>query len=354
MAEYTKKLLITLAILVGIIFLLAIIYYVLPHFTPFFVAFLFALLLEPLNQRLMTRFKIKRSIATNITYFLFLGLTGILCYILIVKIVKEIFDLVRTIQQNIPQIQNWFLYIYNQTQDFIKLLPPELTIQINNAYEKFINQLSNLNLITTIGSSTYSIGKAIPNIFIAVILFLISLYLISLNLVSIQDKFYSYFKPGSKDKLGRVLTDLKTATIGFIQAQLILSSITYLMSLVGLLVLNVRYALAIALVIVMVDILPIAGTGLVLIPWAIFSIVSGNTFLAVGLVVLYILITVIRRIVEPKVLGHRIGLGTLSTLISIWVGFKTLGVIGLFAGPLLLILGKALIKAEVIQSKIKI
>ncbi|MDD2234271.1 MAG: sporulation integral membrane protein YtvI [Desulfitobacteriaceae bacterium] len=354
MGDFIKKLLIILVTIISIILIPLFIYYVLPHFMPFIIALFFALLLEPLIQQFMSRLKIKRLAAANLAYFLFLGLLGLFGYTVIVKIVTEIFDLIRNIQVNIPQIQNWVLYLYLQTQDFIRLLPPEIAVQINNACTNFINQLSNLNLITAVGGTAYDIGKAIPNFFFSTLLFLISLYLISLNLINIQDKFYSYFKSSSKVKISKVLTDLKFATIGFIQAQIILSSITFIVSLAGLLILHVKYASAIALVIVLVDMLPILGTGAVLIPWAVFSLVTGKTFLAVGLVILYIVITIIRRIIEPKILGDRIGLGPLSTLISIWVGFKVLGILGVFIVPLLLILAKALVKAEVIQSKIKI
>jgi predicted PurR-regulated permease PerM len=64
--------------------------------------------------------------------------------------------------------------------------------------------------------------------------------------------------------------------------------------------------------------------------------------------------TVVRRIIEPKILGERIGLSALATLIAIWVGFKTLGILGVFLGPLLLILYKALVKAKVIRYRLKI
>ncbi|MCL5290826.1 MAG: sporulation integral membrane protein YtvI [Bacillota bacterium] len=354
MTEFTKKLWITLGTLIAIVLILLAVYYVLPHLMPFFVALLFALLLEPLNQRLMTWFKIKRCFAVNITFFLFLGLTIVLSYFVIVKIVTELFNLVRTIHQNIPEIQEWFHHIHTEVQDIIKLLPPELTFQINNAYQNFTDRLAQLDLLTAIGSLTYSISTAIPYFFIITLIFFISLYLISINLIDIQNKFFSYFEPKSKEKLSVVLSELRVATIGFFQAQVILSSITYVMSLIGLFILDVKHAFAIALVVLIVDILPILGVGSALIPWATFSLASGDTFLAVGLVILFVIITVVRRIVEPKVLGDRIGLGTLPTLISIWVGFKLLGVAGVLIGPLLLILIKALIKAGVFPNKIKI
>jgi predicted PurR-regulated permease PerM len=112
--------------------------------------------------------------------------------------------------------------------------------------------------------------------------------------------------------------------------------------------------LALALLIIIVDILPILGTGSVLVPWGIFSITQGYMFRGVGLIILFITITVLRRIIEPKILGERIGLGALATLISIWVGFKVLGVLGIFLAPLVVILYKALVKAKVIRYRLRI
>lgn len=354
MIDFIKKVIITLLTILGFILVPIVFYYVLPHFMPFILAFLVALLLEPLNQKLVKWLKVKRIFAANLSYFMFLGSIGVVAYFIVVRIITEVFDLIRTIERNIPYIQNWFFHLYTQTQDFIRLLPPELSTQINNAYDRFTTELANLNLISTIGSYTYSISTAIPNFFFLTLLFFISLYLIAINLTRIQERFYSYFKPSSKQKLSVVLTDLRTATIGFLQAQMILSTITYLISAFGLIFLGVKYALAIALLIVIVDILPILGTGSVLFPWAVFTFTRGNTFLAIGLVILFMIIVIVRRVIEPKVLGERIGLSALATLISIWVGFKVLGVVGIFLGPLLLILIKALVKARVIQYRFKI
>ncbi|MEL7657956.1 MAG: AI-2E family transporter, partial [Bacillota bacterium] len=134
----------------------------------------------------------------------------------------------------------------------------------------------------------------------------------------------------------------------------VLSTFTYIVSLGGLLILDMRYALVLALLIVIVDILPILGTGSVLVPWGIVLITLGDIFSGLGLILLFIVITVLRKIIEPKILGERIGLGPLSTLISIWVGFKVMGVLGVFLAPLLIIFYKALVKAKVIQYRFSI
>lgn len=354
MKEYIKKVAVTLLVIIAFVVIPLVLYRILPYFTPFILAFLFALLIEPFNQWQMKHIRLKRPIAMNITFFLLMGVFGLLTYFIATKITREIFELIKYIQRNIPQIQDWFSASFQRINDFIILLPAELATQINQTIFGFINQLSNANLVSSVGLYTFNFTAAIPNFFFVLLMFFIALYMISLELPRITRRFYSYFKDTSKTKLEAVLSDLRMATIGFIKAQVILSTVTYLVSLCGLAVLGVRYALAIAFLIILVDILPILGTGSVLVPWGIFSMTQGNFYLGFGLIILFIIITVLRKIIEPKVLGERIGLGPLPTLISIWVGFKVLGLLGVFLAPLLIILYKALVKARVIRFRLKI
>lgn len=117
--------------------------------------------------------------------------------------------------------------------------------------------------------------------------------------------------------------------------------------------LGINYPLAIALLVTIVDILPILGVGSVLVPWSIYQLVVGDIFTGVGLILLFILITVIRRVLEPKVIGDAVGIGALPALISMYVGFKLVGVIGFFIGPLVIIIYAAMRKAGLFQIKIK-
>lgn len=354
MKEFAKKVAVTLLVIIAFVLIPLLAFYLLPYFAPFIFALFFALLLEPFNQWLMKWLKINRPIAANISYFLFLGGVLLLSYFLITKIISEAYELIKFIQRNIPNIQLWFNDAAQQINDLILVFPPELGTQINSAITGFVNQLSNINLLSTWGAQTISITASIPNFFFTVLIFFIALYMINLDLNNINRRFFSYFKANSKPKAIAVLSDLRSATIGFLKAQIILSTITYIVSLGGLLILDVRYAMVLALLIVVVDILPILGTGSVLVPWGLFWITQGDIFLGIGLVLLFVVITVFRKIIEPKILGERIGLGPLSTLVSIWIGFKVMGVLGVFLAPLLVILYKALIKAKVIQYRFSI
>ncbi len=354
MIDFVKKVLITVAIVFGFIFLPLAIYYILPKFMPFIVAYFFALMLEPINQWIVKYSKFKRNVSANITYFIFLGFLLLLAYFIITKITTETLGLIKLIQKNIPIIKAWFLNLNQKLLDYIQLLPKEVSDQIKQSSTNFINKLTSVDLISNIGAHTVNITAMIPNIFILLLLIFISTYLISLNLPKINEKFFSYFKVSSKTKVAVVLKEIKKATVGFIQAQLILSTVTYLISLLGLVILGVNYALAIALFIVIVDLLPILGSGSALVPWAILAFTRGETFLSIGLIILFIVILVVRRIIEPKILGEKLGLSPLITLISIWVGYKVLGIAGVFLGPLFFILYHALVKAKVIRFKIKI
>ena len=105
---------------------------------------------------------------------------------------------------------------------------------------------------------------------------------------------------------------------------------------VGISILGVKHAVLIAAVIAVFDILPMLGTGGIIIPWGIISLVTGNVFVGIGLLVLYVVITVVRNIVEPKIVGGQLGLHPIVTLACMFTGLQLCGIIGLFGFPIML------------------
>ena len=110
--------------------------------------------------------------------------------------------------------------------------------------------------------------------------------------------------------------------------------ITFVELSIGLTLIGIKHAVAVALVVSIFDILPVLGTGGVMIPWTVLAALQGNYSLAVGLLVIYIVITVIRNIIEPKIVGSQLGLHPVVTLCSMFVGVQLFGVIGLFGFPI--------------------
>ena len=105
----------------------------------------------------------------------------------------------------------------------------------------------------------------------------------------------------------------------------------------GLMILGVKNAFLISLVTAVIDILPVLGVGAVLLPWGILSIVSGNSFLGVGMLVLYAIITVVRNFLEPKIVGNRTGINPLFILLAMFLGLKLIGAAGIIVLPVTLI-----------------
>ena len=122
--------------------------------------------------------------------------------------------------------------------------------------------------------------------------------------------------------------------MGYIKAYFLIMVLTFCEMLLGLSILGVDYAFIMAIVISVIDILPILGSGTVLIPWAIFAFLTSNTPLGVGLLILYAATLVVRQFAEPKIVGGAIGIHPLATLASVYIGLKFLGFLGIFIGPM--------------------
>lgn len=122
-----------------------------------------------------------------------------------------------------------------------------------------------------------------------------------------------------------------------LKGYILLMLITFTELTIGLLLIGQSNAILLAAIICVIDILPVLGTGAVVIPWALISLFTGNILKAIGLILMYIVITIIRNFLEPKVIGNQVGLHPLITLLSMFCGLRLLGFVGLFGFPLTLI-----------------
>jgi sporulation integral membrane protein YtvI len=138
------------------------------------------------------------------------------------------------------------------------------------------------------------------------------------------------------------------ALIGFLKAQSIILSVTFIESFIGLTFLGIDYAFTLAIIIAVFDILPVLGTGGIYVPWAVINLILGNYRLGVGLLLLYGIIVVVRYMIEPKVVGQQLGIHPLLTLMSMFAGLKLIGVAGLILGPTTVVALKAFQHAGII------
>ncbi|QAY65090.1 sporulation integral membrane protein YtvI [Paenibacillus protaetiae] len=318
---------------------------------PFLLALVVAIFLEPLTGLFIQRLKWNRLLASAVSSTLFVVMVMGLISLLGFKIVNELIGYSRKAPQYFQNASDLVKSLMDQAESMYRTLPPDTVAQLDNWLTSFTDWLT--GLVHMLSNSLFTFASGIPSMFIFFVVFLVAVYMISFSLPALKSSILLLFDEKSRHQVEAVMVNLRRSIFGFIRSQLILSSLTYILSLLGLLLLDIRYAMAIALFIVVVDILPILGTGSVLVPWGVYLLITGDNT-GVGLLVMFLVITVIRRIVEPKIVGDAVGIGALPALISLYAGLKLVGVIGVFLGPLVVIIYMAARKAGLFQFRFKL
>lgn len=202
------------------------------------------------------------------------------------------------------------------------------------------------NLIGTVASqiagraSAYAASAAsqAPGFLVSVIVTFVASCYIAMDYDKAKNYLYSILRPKYREMLNDAKTILTENIFKIAKGYLILMFINFAELTVGLLLLQVNNAVIIAALIAVLDVLPVIGTGTVLIPWALYSLINGNYILAIGLIVIYIIITIVRNILEPRIIGKQVGLHPLITLLSIFIGLRLFGVAGMISVPLAIII----------------
>lgn len=337
----------------------AFVYFVTPMVSPFLIGWLIAYILNPLVNMLQRRGRMPRWLAVTVSLLLFLGITATIVSLLVTNIVYEVADLSAYIQENIESWKNKFVDFVHS--DYLQGVIDQLNrfYLENPKYQSTINdnlastgvKLANAGstMIGFVLNGIVGLLKSLPNVATVMLIALLAAFFISKDWYRIIGRVSSWFPKRPLQTAGTIWTDLQKALFGYVRAQFILISITAMFVIVGLLILDVPYAITIGLLIGFVDLLPYLGTGAAMVPWIIFVFVQGNLYLGIGLSILYGVILVARSFLEPKVLASSIGLDPLATLIAMFIGLKLFGFVGVIIGPVTLVLLSAIQRANVFQ-----
>jgi sporulation integral membrane protein YtvI len=323
---------------------------------PFLLALMTAIFLEPINRLLIRRVRMSRVAAATLVCTLFTLVALLLAYLLGTKIVTEVIQFWKNIPIYINQAKAYIDNASTQTRLIYNSLPPETADLIRSGLENGLTKLTDslTGLIQRVSSYFLGVARTIPNFLIFLVVYVIALYLYAYSLPLLRSSFIALFEAGSRDKVSDVLDNLRLAVFGFIRAQLILSILTYLVCFVGLIVLHVEYPLAIALLVSVGEFIPVVGTGLIFLPWAGYQFLNGNSGLGIAILVLFLVIVLFRRVVEPKILSDSVGISALAALVSVYVGFELVGVVGIFLGPILVIIYQAMRRTGLLNIQIKL
>lgn len=337
---------------------------------PIVCAFFIATVLQKPKNFLARKTFFKKGAASVISLFALIFVIISLVTLIGVRAVSEISGFIDYITIQIQHIDVLLTNIENAVMNFIEGLPAFLSETLTESVTTIFTQIReylagqsteltdsitgslgsafSFSWITTPLSGVISTAKQIPSILIAVVITLVA----SCFMTSDYDEIMGFVKrqfPKEKRKdLSRAKVLLKSTLSKMAKAYALIMTVTFTEMFIGLSILKLagiyssNYAVIIAIVTAFVDIIPVLGTGTVLIPWAIYNLIVGNYALAIGLAVIYAVITVIRQIVEPKLVAGQLGLSPVVTITSLYLGLKIFGVLGMIIAPILVTMLKVL------------
>ena len=219
-------------------------------------------------------------------------------------------------------------------------IPEELAERISSAIETMIS-----TALSKLATAVTSWVGVVPGALLFLLVTAISLVYFSLDLERINGFASSHLPKKVVDGASRLTAKLFTTGGKYIRSYIIIMMITFVVILVGLLLLGVKDPFLTALVVSALDILPIIGVGTALLPWSIFSFATGDHTLGVGLIVLYVVNVVVRQLAEPRIVGKSLDMHPVVTLILLYSGYALFGFLGLILVPVIsVILGAVLQK----------
>ncbi len=312
------------------------------YLLPFVIALLMALAMEPL-VRFLSRLKFPRSLAVAVAMVVYFGLLFAAGFFVTSRLIAEVIDL----SGNIPDYGRFLTNLFNDLAQWGRSmylrLPKEVIASLQDSLLSLTGEAT--RMLTSLAGSIVRVLTSLPNLLLFAMFTMIATYFISRDRHKFKE-FFSRLVPASTfAKLLDLKHSLGHSLIGFLKAQLMLMTLTFTQCFIGLSLIGIRYALVISLFTAIVDILPVLGTGTVLIPWALVSLIMGKTTTGLSLMALYLVIMVIRYVVEPKIVGTMLGLHPLVSLIAMFVGLRALGVAGLILGPAIVVTVQAFMKS---------
>ncbi len=308
--------------------------YVFPLLMPFVIGIVIAMSFRNLIDLIEKKTHIKRVFISILTLLVFYSLLGFIISLIGVKMVNFISSL--------------FYYLptlYKET------LLPALNTVTDNMIDKYPSTRTHLdNFMSNIDQSVFTylsqistkvvsmatgFAGMLPTLLIKFIFTIVSSFFFTIDYYKITRFIVRQFKPEHQ----KVILNLKDNVIGslgnFIKAYAAIISITFAELSIGFWILGIPSPFLFGLLVAIIDIMPILGTGAVLLPWSVIAFIIGNTKVGMGMLILYIFITVVRQILEPKIVGQQIGLYPIVTLVLMYVGAQLMGVLGLLILPIM-------------------
>lgn len=326
-----------LAVLI-VIAAVAVVPKVLRFFMPFVVGFIISLVVNPIVKFLDKKLRIKRKYGLLFLTAAVVGAVTFGCYALGTMLVVETKGFLAEVPAMYESTKQELSTVIAQFQHLLVMLPGMQSFDfaaLEQSLTSFLTQTVD-NLFT---AETISKIGNLADLLVSVIMGILATYFFVVDRDKMVYSIRMHLPNGFYDNVIKVYGEILRSIMGYFKAQFQIMGVIFLIVAIGLALLGIKRAWLIALGIAFLDLLPVFGTGTVLIPWAIIRVFSGDFAVAFGMVVVYVIALVVHQMLQPKLVGDAIGLNVFATLVYMYIGYKVQGVIGMMiAVPIGLVL----------------
>jgi|GEM_PF-419835 len=297
--------------------------------SPFAVAWLAAVFTRPATRWLTRKLHFPRSLSVLLMELLLLGVITALVMLMLAVLADVLGDLAH-------YVANMERYVGD-----IGIRVDALFERIGMDYSTIENYLEQLkDKVASLASQgmnmALSVVRGTPGAMVWFFVVLVAVFYWCRDEEKVSEALSGAFPVKIRANARRTYDDISTVIGGYIRAWALLVTVSTTLCIVGLTVIGAKSPLAMGLFAGIMDIIPILGPGTLIVPWAVWSLATGNFGFGIGLLVLYGVVSATRYILEPKVVGDRVGLHPLAAMAAIFIGMKLFGVVGLILGPIVL------------------
>ncbi len=343
-------------------------------FFPFILAFLLAMAMQKPINFISRKTKLKKGLVSGIMILLLVAALGVLISLLGVKLWDAIQGFIDFLKHKFGDLPNFLDKAEIWVRDRVAFLPAAVEDMVNTNVSEIISSVKeflvsnsdgivekasassglssmlgsiDFSAISSLTSGVIDTAKQIPTVFLGAIVSVFA----CVFMASDYDNLVGFVKrqfAGKSENLVKAKRIITTSFKNLIKAYVLIILVTFCEMFIGLSVLKLfgiykgGWVFFIAIITAIVDIFPVLGTGTILLPWSLYSFISGDIPMGIGILALYIFISVMRQFIEPKLVAGQLGLPPFVTIMGMYIGLKVFGIIGMFMVPLTIILIKLL------------
>lgn len=331
LSKHQKTILNLLTYVIGVLLICTLLPRLIHFFMPFFIAWIISMIANPLVKFFEKRLKLIRKHGSWVVIVGALALVIIACYLIISWLAGEAIRFVQELPEMYSSILSGFHIIEHNLSAFTQMLPPALSEGFSDFFANIDTYIG--DIVGSLGLPTLSfagdIVSHLPNLLLQAVFMFLAAYFFIADKEKISAKVRKIIPQSFWEHTTFIKEMFSRAVLGYFKAQFKIMVIIATILFIGFLFLRVDYAILWAILIAILDFIPFLGTGTAIWPWAAFQLLTGDYYMAIGLMIIYVICLLVHQLLQPKFVGDTIGMDPLTTLVCMFIGYRINSVIGM-------------------------